>query len=204
MLTTAVLLMAMSGCLQVRSKELLSGSFGPLQGPFTTLTSLAAFKARFQVPEQPSTQGVAQDAEREHPSDPSLPGLAREAQSNAVGVQGNSEQRAAQTSHPKPAAAPGLSDSLGPEPGTSQLDEQTQAGHDRQQSQSAGRVDRKGDAVSESKSKHQEAEMSGLWEEPANVDSALHALEAFLEKSGLSEHIRVEYLAVRRPAREHE
>lgn len=52
--------------LQVHTKELLSGSFGPLQGPITTLTSLAAFKARFQQPGAPSalpgTRSAAQQA----------------------------------------------------------------------------------------------------------------------------------------------
>ena len=41
--------------LQIHRKELLPGSIGPLQGPITTLTSLAAFKARFQQPVAPNS-----------------------------------------------------------------------------------------------------------------------------------------------------
>lgn len=198
MLITGVLLMALSGCLQMRSKELLSGSFGPLQGPFTTLTSLATFRARFQHPEESSTLTVAQDAERVQPSSSSLAGPAREAQSSAAGVQGSSEQRAAENSNPKLAAGAGPSVSPVPESGTSHLDKQTQAGHDRQQPLSASRVDRNGDAVGQSKSQHEMAELSSIWEVPANVDTAFHALEAFLQKCGLSEHIRVEHSAVKK------
>ena len=60
--------------LQVHRKELLPGSIGPLQGPITTLTSLAAFKARFQQPmapdSAPSMQSTAQAPSQDTLSSP--------------------------------------------------------------------------------------------------------------------------------------
>ena len=180
-----MLLRARVWCLQMHRRELLSGSFGPLQGPFTTLTSLAAFKARV-----PAHQSIAQDAGEEQASRSSAPAPAREEQSSAAGLQGKSEHSAAQINHTSLAAPPGSADRH--EAGNAQSAKQSEAGHDRQQSRSASNTDKNSGAVGQ----HEQSDVSRLWEDPANVDAVHAALEAFLQQSGLSKHMRIEHTEV--------
>ena len=175
----------------MRSKGLLSGSFGPLQGPFTTLTSLAAFRARFQPPSEPSTQSLSQEAVEEQASQPSLTEPAWEEQSSTVGPRRGDTHGAAQIRNPSIAAAPGSSNRPGS--GSSHLERRSEAGHDRQHPRSASSADRNSDAASQ----HEESEVSGLWKRPADVSAARAALEAFLQESGLSKHMRIQPSAVR-------
>ncbi|CAL5221830.1 g4088 [Coccomyxa viridis] len=151
---------------QMHRRELLSGSFGPLQGPLTTLTSLAAFKARMPAP-----QSMAQDADEEQASHRSAPAPAKEEQSSAAGLQGN---RAGQP------------------------EKQSEAGHDRQQSRSANRSDKNASAAGQ----HGDTKMSRLWEDPADVDTAHAALEAFLRESGLSNHMQIKHIEAQESSRE--
>ena len=172
-------------CLQMHRKELLSGSFGPLQGPLTTLTSLAAFKARMPAP-----QSMAQDADEEQASHRSAPAPAKEEQSSAAGLQGNSEQSAAQLKHPSLALPAGMT--YRHLSGAGQPEKQSEAGHDRQQSRSANRSDKNASAAGQ----HGDTKMSRLWEDPADVDTAHAALEAFLRESGLSNHMQIKHIEV--------
>ena len=173
------------GCLQMHSKGLLSGSFGPLQGPFTTLTSLAAFRARFQPPFEPSTQDSAREAVNEEASQPPLSDSAREKQSSAVSVHEESTQSATKIRCPGTATAHG--------PGSPHPDGRSEAGHHRQQPRSASNAASSSDASKH----HEESKFSRLWKDPAQVDIARAALEAFLQESGLSKHLQIQPSAVR-------
>ncbi len=166
-------------------RDLLAGSFGPLQGPFTTLTSLAAFKARV-----PAAQSTAQEASEEQASRRSVAAPAREEQSSAAGLQGKTEQSAVQNNTPSRAAPVGASKRQ--EAGTAQSEKQSEAGHDRQQSRSVSATDKNGGVAGQ----HEDNDVSRLWEDPADVDTVHAALEAFLRESGLSKHMRIEHTEV--------
>ena len=167
-------------------RDLLAGSFGPLQGPFTTLTSLAAFKARV-----PAAQSTAQEASEEQASRRSVAAPAREEQSSAAGLQGKTEQSAVQNNTPSRAAPVGASKRQ--EAGTAQSEKQSEAGHDRQHSRPASATNQNSSKASQP----EEDDMSRLWEDPDNVDTVHAALEGFFQQSGLSKYMRLEHTEVR-------
>ena len=99
--------------LQIHRKELLPGSIGPLQGPITTLTSLAAFKARFQQPvaheSAPSMQSTAQAPSQYTLSSPvpaprQCPQTAQSASSARASDLRNMDDLAKQSAEPQPSA----------------------------------------------------------------------------------------------------
>ena len=174
---------------QMHRKELLPGSFGPLQGPITTLTSLAAFKARFQQPAMPSAaQQPASSVSMETQSSLAEPGE----------VAG---QAGAQFDEPRPTATAATPDK---QAASSASGDETKAGHDRPHLAPAG-TSMNGRVMEASKKEASEREHADtahcdvemLWDDPSNVRAAHATLQAFLKKSGLAEHLRIEALTVR-------
>ena len=182
----------------MHAKELLAGSFGPLQGPLTTLTSLAAFKARFQQPASPSTapatQIPSQHAQEEQASLSSLKGPAVGQHSSAAGLQGQGEQDG---NHSCPSSSAATRPSGRPGAEVHPAGRASQAGHDREKPRAAGENDRDGDAVSHSSTQREDGASGILWEGAADISAVRTALEVFLQKSGLSQHLRLEPSAVR-------
>lgn len=195
-------------------KELLSGSFGPLQGPITTLTSLAAFKARFQQPaipssmpstpsaaQQPSQDAslsslppqqpskVASDSQDQRPAQHSLAGLASEEPSSPAMSSGD-EHSASSISQQSHATDAALKRRLGGE--THHVAKQSEAGHDRQHATSRCYSNEGASATGPASSQPAQSEVHMLWEDPANISAARAALVAFLQKSGLSKYLQIE------------
>ena len=172
----------------MQRKELLSGSFGPLQGPITTLTSLAAFKARFQ---QPATPSAAQQP---------ASSVLMETQSSLAELGEVAGQDGAQFDKPRPSTAAATPDK---QAASLASGDETKAGHDRPHlapastSMNGSMMEASKKEASERKhadTAHCDVEM--LWDDAANVRAAHATLLAFLKKSGLAEHLRIEALTV--------
>lgn len=195
-------------------KELLSGSFGPLQGPITTLTSLAAFKARFQQPAIPSSMPsmpsaaqqpsqdvsfgslppqqpskVASDSQDQRPAQHSLAGLASEEPSSAVMSSGE-EHNTSNISQHSHAVAAALTNRLGGE--AHHVAKDSEAGHDRQHATSPSISKEGASATGPPSSQPAQSEVHMLWEDPANITAAREALVTFLQKSGLLKHLQID------------
>ena len=175
-------------CLQMHRKQLLSGSFGPLQGPITTLTSLAAFKARFQ---QPAMHSVAQQP---------ASSVSMEKQSCLTVPGEDAGQTGAQLNKPSPSAAAAAPDM---QAASSALGSEIKAGHDISHlapdspriSGSMMEASEKGACEKEHADTHH-CDVEMLWDDVANIRAAHATLQTFLLKSGLAKHLRIEALTV--------